>query len=65
LAANDSMNHSPDAHCNEYMARQLRCLAAPQSGAAKSFLAFRHPIIIMIKSIANAAGICNARAGKK
>jgi hypothetical protein len=47
LAANDSLNHSPDAHCNEYMAKQLRCFAAPRSGAAKSFLAFRHPIVII------------------
>jgi hypothetical protein len=49
LAANDSLNHSPDAHCNEYTAKQLCCFAAPQSGAAKSFLAFRHPIFIIKK----------------
>jgi len=30
------MNHSPDTHCNEYMAKQQCCFAAPQSGAAKS-----------------------------
>jgi len=29
------------------MAKQQCCFAAPQSGAAKSFLAFRHRIIIM------------------
>ena len=29
------------------MAKQLCCFAAPQSGAAKSFLAFRHHIIII------------------
>ncbi|MBO6040025.1 MAG: hypothetical protein J6P58_02335, partial [Oscillospiraceae bacterium] len=47
LAANDLKNHSPDAHCNEYMAKQLRCFAAPRSGATKSLLAFRHPIVII------------------
>ena len=34
---------------NEYMAKQPCCFAARQSRAAKSFLAFRHHIIIIIR----------------
>jgi hypothetical protein len=45
---NQSKNHSPDAHCNEYMAKQQGCFAAQQSCAAKSFFAFRHHIIIIM-----------------
>jgi hypothetical protein len=48
LAADDLKNHSPDAHCNEYMAKQRCCFAAPQSGAAERFAAFRHHVIIIV-----------------
>jgi hypothetical protein len=49
LTANDPKNHSPDAHCNEYMAEQQGRSAEPQSGSAKRFAAFRHPIVIIMK----------------
>jgi len=49
----DFLNHSPDAHCNEYLAKQPYCFAAPQSGAVKSFLAFRHQIIIIWECASN------------
>ena len=36
------------------MAKQPCCFAVPQSGTAKSFVAFRHHIIIMTKYVAPA-----------
>jgi hypothetical protein len=51
LAANDSNNHSRDAHCNEYMAQQPCCRAEPQSGSAERLTAFRYHIIIIISLI--------------
>ena len=64
MAANDSQNHSPDAHCNEYMAKQPCCFAAQQSCAAKSYFAFRHHMTIITPFRAPANGdFCSSVAG--
>ncbi|MBQ3701824.1 MAG: hypothetical protein II885_03615, partial [Oscillospiraceae bacterium] len=51
FAENDSLNHSRDAHCNEYLAQQLCCCAEQQSCSAERLMAFRHQIIIIRKEI--------------
>ncbi len=51
------MDHLRDAHCNEYLAKQLRCFAEPQSGSAQRLTAFRYQIIIMVRATEKALDI--------
>jgi hypothetical protein len=44
---NDSLNHSRDAHCNEYLTQQSSCCAEQQSCPAERPAAFRHQILII------------------
>jgi hypothetical protein len=34
------MNHFRDAHCKDYMAKQLRCFAVPQAAQRKALRLF-------------------------
>ena len=47
--ANESKNHSRDAHCNEYRTLQQGCSAEQQSCSAERLTAFRHHIVIIAR----------------